>query len=431
MHAQTDNALNTNETAGPVWQEVTSIISILQNLEQLKSYKQVKRNIEQFVSTLGTNPITPAQLIAFKQAYDQTKVAFDGFILEVKQDLMSKSRIQELKRHPATFANKYLTLFNGAVTTYNTQMQGLITNYQTQYQSANRDKGWLKILQLLFPVANEIVNALSQRRSFDWTKLPIVLNSVNSIFVRDYEMKSWEKLVPANLASTTSGSTNTLVTPAAAIIESVPTFTDMTAGFSFYKMVTLPTGKPARMLLKLTNVASNVFSTNSTLKTGDQFQIKVAGNAYIYSFSLNSNNKVQLIYPYNKMRVQSRDIGIDTLVYNPLAARTESSFMIPKKDASGRDMFITLRPNADGSMTDDNICIIYSTKEITDLDAFISRVETATGNISARLSAVLTTTGANIESAPQITYNQATKQYTFGTNKEIIPIVIKIKKTPQ
>ncbi len=183
----------------------------------------------------------------------------------------------------------------------------------------------------------------------------------------------------------------------------------LSGSYSFRFPIDFVEDKPIFNNAKVT-VNSGIFQTEKTWDVGQVFQLTTINGQkgeYIYVFSFNPQQKTHLHWP-------SENLG---MVIVPMTPYKGTEIVIPNEKSA-------LALESSGS---DYLCILYSSREITDLKYKLSTLETASGDFSTRLK---TAFGNELIPSSEIEYtveNGDLMKFSCSSSKgSIAPLILKV-----
>ncbi len=376
------------------------LVEKLLNTKVFVDYAQVKKDIESQVSALNNQPnISAADYLAIQNAYNNTKMAFDGFLGVVRQDMLDFQLFEKAAEGDETTILRYVMAYNSGLDVYKREFAPAYNRVaQTRFLPA-----WLVPLGIhAFNFLGTLFKGKSERKDIIINDLLMVSNY---LFLQKMQMKYWEELVTVRPSNNPAPDTDlntgqfSAKSPGLASSMQYPAMKSLSGQIEF-----IAAGNPTTSMLfesapnatrdlvvtgssGVTNTgAAPALRSVSTWSEGTSFQIRVQNTALLYAFTLNSNGTCSAIYPFNEAWVngfgmsKSRDLSVGPLMLK----NDQGGVTIPSRNATtGEENFIRIS----GSSTKEQMCLIVSMSEL-DLNTIMARIGQLPGSLAERVAAL-------------------------------------------
>ncbi len=435
---------------------VDEISKVLQNEVLFIKYRNFKSDFEKMTLDKSKEINSYRDYEKLKTAYKEVEAKYNGFLIQIKNDLSRWEEIQRMTKTPADYALRYQAQFGEVVNVYTNK-------YLPVYNSINKGKS-IKVspslIQLGIELFTSVVDLIRGRKEERVTSMNAILGSINTYFYKQIRMKEWGEMPiaepkPDGTSVTFNNRNNTANTginpgklrkpgqttpstpqqnqpapaqdnPSAPSVPSSPTtlptsLPDVTVPAPTFEEIrgwvefnTLKNGQPeamafvqkkskditvAELQTNGTDVVVNTTSSNvayfksaENYGNGTQFNIKVFNKSGMYVLALNSNNKIDFLYPFKNERLGSCDKDkangkdITVLEATPIVGQNEDGITIlpiPNCDKNPpAPRYFTIQGN---QTTPENFCILLSRSELN-IEQIKKRLEAESGDLHDRLA---------------------------------------------
>jgi hypothetical protein len=470
---------------------VDEIAKVLQNEVLFIKYRTFKSDFESMSINKAKEINNYRDYEKLRVAYKEVEYKYNEFLIKIKTDLSDYNEIKKMTKAPADYALKYQSNFNEVIKVY-------MSNYLPVYESMNHSKEIKvtpSLIQLGIELFTSVVDLIKNRKEDRQLSMNAILGSVNTYFYKQIRMKEWGELPIPNPKSNTdevvsnasptqrngnkpksditikrkpnqsipTPTTNEPSVPVPSELPSrillpdvtvpAPSFEEIRGWVEFNK---LENSEPKPMSFNKktsksitveelrtngTDVISNTSTANvsyfnsvDVVGNGTQFNIKVFNKSGMYIFALNSNNKVEFLYPFkneklgncNTDKAQGKDITV--LEATPLVGQNEDGITIlpipncEKTPPAPR--YFTIQGT---QTTPENFCIIFSKSELN-IEQIAKRLETEEGALHDRLTK---TFGNYLITPNQYTLEVENNRFSFdasGATQNVLPFVFYINR---
>ncbi len=436
--------------------DLQTICNSLENAQIFWNYRNFKNDFEQMNVQLGAQSnLTYQEYEELHYAYNDIQDSYNGFLGIVRADLSDFGTIKLMLRDSLKYAKSYTDEYRKLIDDYE-------KNYLPVYDRLH-NKGKAIPPQLIVAGVEAfvmIIHVIKNRQELKEEQMNYVLGVINSFFYNKMQMKSWDKLGIAFKGNATPPiGEGVPPRPTTALTEPIdiepPVFAEMNGYIEFKYLdakltaqnmgFALAGGKDidVEVLISPTQtgtvpIYTNFFKSTQAYGEGTQFQLNVNNSAGMYVFSLNANNDIRFLYPYENDKVKcgkganlkgglGKDIEVATLNATPVVEQDiDGNTTLPTKDCSvapPANRYFTIR----GAGTQENFCVLL-TKSQLDPQDLAKRLEAESGSLNERLTRVF---GQQIISPKEARISMENNRINFdvgAAQNNVMPLLFVIER---
>jgi hypothetical protein len=434
--------------------DVQTIAELLEKSKVFVDYRKFRQQFEDMNQEAGQHLYYYDDYLRLNAAYNDIQIQYNSLLFDIKKDLSNLSTIRQMTKKPQDFAMRYLDDYNQVIRAYE-------DNYLPIYRQVTQpDRSSIKLGKAVTPamillgieVFLSVVDLIQSRKGERDGSENAVLSKINEFFVKKIQMQSWEDF---NLPVPNKTSKQGL--KSRSIFVQAPLVTRLEGALELIYLDN--SGKQQRMQFGNDIGAKDIgvdvlrsqhgkieaetrqlgvveYRSFASFPEGTQFQVAIRNTGGMYVLTLNSGNKIKMLYPYanENLRDCAEKLGtgkdIDVLPPTFVVGRNaKGETFLPAPDCSTMKptpRYFTIQAPKPKS-GNEQFCILITKAEL-DIQQLSKQLEKIEGNLSERLVEVL---GPDLIQPDASALKMKKGQLSFNATKSkqsILPVLFTIQR---